>query len=41
MPNMPLFLTPSHYVDLSLEPTYQAAFRGLAEYWRGVLEAVS
>lgn len=34
---MPLFLTPDHYVYLPLEMTYLAAFRGLPEYWRDVL----
>lgn len=37
--NVPLFLTPDHYVDLPLEPTYQVAFRGMPEIWRAVLES--
>jgi hypothetical protein len=35
---MPLFLSPERYIKLPLEATYQAAFRGLPAYWRGVLE---
>lgn len=35
---MPLFLTPDDYVDLPLPATYEAAFRGLPEIWREVLE---
>jgi hypothetical protein len=35
---MPLFLTPDDYIDLPLESTYQAAFRGMPEIWREVLE---
>jgi hypothetical protein len=27
-----------YYIDLPLEPTYQAAFRGMPEVWRSVLE---
>jgi Protein of unknown function (DUF4058) len=36
---MPLFLTPDDYIDLPLENTYEAAFRGLPQIWREVLEA--
>src|SRR5438270_689349 len=36
---MPLFLTPDYYINLPLEPTYEAAFRGMPEFWRTVLEA--
>jgi Protein of unknown function (DUF4058) len=39
LPNVPLFLTPDYYVDLPLEPTYQAAFHGMPEVWRAVLES--
>jgi hypothetical protein len=39
LPNMPLFLTPDYYVQLPLETTYQAAFAGMPEVWRSVLEA--
>jgi hypothetical protein len=38
LPPMPLFLTPEHYVNIPLEATYQAAYRGVPEYWRNVLE---
>ena len=35
---MPLFLTPEHYVNVPLEPTYVAAWRGVPERWRRVIE---
>jgi hypothetical protein len=35
---MPLFLTPDHYVDLPLGPTYDMAYRGVPAYWREVIE---
>ena len=35
---MPLFLNPDRYVNVPLESTYMAAFRGLPGYWRDVLE---
>jgi hypothetical protein len=38
MPDMPLFLDPDHYVDIPLESTYQAAYRGTPAVWREVLE---
>jgi hypothetical protein len=38
LPEMPLFLTPDRYVNVPLEPTYQAAYRGLPAFWREVLE---
>jgi len=34
---MPLFLTPEDYINLPLEPTYEAAFRGMPEIWREAL----
>lgn len=37
--DMPLFLTPQHYVNLPLEDTYMAAWRGVPERWRRVIEA--
>jgi hypothetical protein len=37
-PDMPLFLTPDRYVNVPLETTYQAAYRGLPAFWRDVLE---
>jgi len=38
LPNMPLFLTPDHYVYVSLERTYMAAWRGVPQRWRRVIE---
>lgn len=35
---MPLFLNPDRYVNVPLESTYLAAFRGLPKFWREVLE---
>lgn len=37
--DMPLFLTPEHYVNVPLEETYMAAWRGIPERWRRVIEA--
>jgi hypothetical protein len=37
--DMPLFLTPEVYINVPLEPTYQAAYRGVPRKWREVLEA--
>jgi hypothetical protein len=36
---MPLFLEPDWYVNVPLEATYQAAWEGVPERWRRVLEA--
>jgi hypothetical protein len=41
LPEMPLFLRPDRYVNVPLEPTYQAAYRGLPAFWREVLERPS
>jgi hypothetical protein len=38
MPEMPLFLTADHYVDLPLEETYTAAYAGMPVFWREVIE---
>jgi hypothetical protein len=38
LPEMPLFLRRERYVNLPLEPTYQAAYRGVPAFWRDVLE---
>jgi hypothetical protein len=38
LPEMPLFLSPERYVNVPLEPTYQAAYRGMPAFWRDVLE---
>lgn len=39
LPDMPLFLTPKHYVNVPLEATYMAAWRGVPSRWKEVLEA--
>ena len=36
--DMPLFLEPETYVNVPLEATYQAAYRGVPRRWRQVLE---
>ncbi|MBI1904273.1 MAG: DUF4058 family protein [Planctomycetia bacterium] len=41
LPEMPLFLSPDRYVNVPLERTYQAAYRGMPEYWRDVVEGRS
>jgi Protein of unknown function (DUF4058) len=38
LPDMPLFLTPDHYIYVPLEPTYMAAWRGVPQRWRRVIE---
>jgi hypothetical protein len=38
LPAMPLFLDLRAYVSVPLEPTYLAAYRGVPEFWRDVLE---
>jgi hypothetical protein len=38
LPDMPLFLRPDRYVQVPLEATYQAAYRGFPAFWREVLE---
>ena len=37
LPDMPLFLTEDHYVNVPLEATYNEAFSGMAEEWRTFL----
>jgi hypothetical protein len=37
--DMPLFLTPEMYINVPLEATYQAAYRGVPRKWRDVLES--
>jgi hypothetical protein len=39
LPDMPLFLTPRHYVNVPLEATYAAAWKGVPRRWKDVLEA--
>jgi hypothetical protein len=36
--DMPLFLTPDRYVNVPLEATYEAAYRGVPRKWKAVLE---
>lgn len=38
LPAVPLFLTPTRYVDLELEPGYTEAYTGMPEFWRKVIE---
>src|SRR5262245_19234929 len=39
LPEMPLFLAPEHYIYVPLEHTYSAAWEGVPERWRRVIEA--
>jgi hypothetical protein len=39
LPDMPRFLAPGQYVNVPLEATYGAAWEGVPERWRRVLEA--
>lgn len=39
LPDMPLFLQPDRYVSVPLEATYHAAYRGVPEYYRRILDA--
>lgn len=41
LPEMPLFFRPDRYVNVPLEPTYQAAYAGMPAFWRDVLEGRS
>lgn len=38
LPEMPLFLRPDRYINVPLEPTYQAAYQGMPAFWRAILE---
>ena len=38
LPTMPLFFSPERYVNLPLEPAYDAAWRGTPGFWRAVVE---
>ncbi|OYV67062.1 MAG: hypothetical protein B7Z74_10160, partial [Deltaproteobacteria bacterium 21-66-5] len=40
IPEMPLFLHDGHYVNLPLAATYDAAWRGVPQYWQDVLKAI-
>jgi hypothetical protein len=37
LPDMPLFLTPDHYVNVPLETTYQTAWQGVPRRWKRVI----
>lgn len=39
--DMPLFLSPERYVNVPLDATYMAAYRGMPVFWRNVLEGKS
>jgi len=39
LPDMPIFLTPYHYVNVPLETTYQESWQGVPARWKQVLEA--
>ena len=39
LPDMPLFLRPDCYVNVPLEPTYVATYRGVPGFWRDVPES--
>jgi hypothetical protein len=41
LPEMPLFLRLDRFVNVPLEQTYQAAYRGMPAFWREVLEGNS
>jgi hypothetical protein len=41
LPDVPLFLAHGWYVNVPLEATYQAAYRGVPRRWKAVLEAPS
>jgi hypothetical protein len=38
LPEMPLFLNPDRYINVPLDSSYLAAYRGLPAFWRDVLE---
>jgi len=38
LPEMPLFLSPDRYINVPLAATSQVAYRGVASFWREVLE---
>ncbi len=40
LPPMPLYLTAERFVNVPLEPTYEAAYRGLPAFWRNVLDGI-
>jgi hypothetical protein len=38
LPETPLFLEPDAYLNVPLEATYQAAYHGVPQRWKRVLE---
>jgi hypothetical protein len=38
LPDMPVFLTPLHYVNVPLEQTYTETYRGVPNRWKSVIE---
>lgn len=38
LPTMPLFLTPERYINVSLAPSYEAAWRGVPQVWKEIVE---
>ena len=41
LPPMPLFLNEGHYINIPLEETYVAAYRGFPRRWKPVLEGTA
>jgi hypothetical protein len=41
LPDMPIFITPMHYVNVPLEATYAEAYRGVPDRWKRVIEGIS
>ncbi len=41
LPDMPLFLTASHYINVPLESTYLEAWQGVPGRWKRVIESAS
>jgi len=39
--DMPLFLTDEHYINVPLEQTYQAAWKGVPDRWKQVIETAN
>lgn len=41
LPDMPIFLTPDRYINVPLESTYLAAWKGVPRRWKEVITAAS
>ncbi len=39
LPDMPVFLTPLHYVNVPMEQTYMESYRAVPERWKQVIES--